>query len=176
MSGRIGGWRLWALAGTALLPTAAGAWDPPPSIPNEQRAPTDADWIRYYLRRQARGCPHCGVELGFIHEPTRYYPCPAPGCGPVHRSFQGQYGIFHPMPYYVPVQPTVVLLNGVCPKCGWDIRFARQKFPNAVLAPTAIAPISSSSESASGRFSAENDQPVAAAADQPVEPAAEPSK
>lgn len=78
---------------------------------NERMAPTDEDWERLELRRleRAYGLPNCESRPIVIHGMVRYYPCPEKKCNePLHESFQGVYGIRHPMPYYIPTQRVTI--------------------------------------------------------------------
>jgi hypothetical protein len=80
----------------------------------------------YFRREQFQfmrslGVP-CGMGLFTYQPPTIVYYNEAP-CGPcgepVHRSFQGTYGVFHPQPYYIPNRlPTIGFPDGRPPAGG----------------------------------------------------------
>lgn len=99
-------WRKMLIAGlvcASLRGVVARADYPPPRNLSEMLPPTAEDWLRYYLHREVRfGCPYCPEPL-VLFRYVYYYDCPPEvPCGePLHRSFRGVYGIFHPGPYYI---------------------------------------------------------------------------
>lgn len=113
-----------------LLPLAAGGWprdgradDPPPVLMSEMQPPTEQDWIDLARRRTARqtGGFDCRKPI-LLYGEIIYYPCPvAMPCGePLHRSYQGTYGMRHPDPYFIPA--IHVGVPDVRPLCATDER------------------------------------------------------
>lgn len=83
--------------------------------PADLQPPTVDDWYYLALRKQMKGTStDCDPKAGWLPEEIWYYPCPPDlPCGaPVHPSYRGTYGIFHPGPYYIQSPRRVLLLPG----------------------------------------------------------------
>lgn len=120
----------FGVVATSAMPAMAD-WMPPANL-SEFQPPTPEDWQRLAMLRQARCAgPVCNPQPIVVYGEVIYFPeAPCPRCGQKpHMSFQGQYGMRHPMPYYIPEPPKVIFVpNGVpngngmmtnphCPHC-----------------------------------------------------------
>jgi hypothetical protein len=126
-----------------VLPPATGqaeilGTDIPDAIwGSEMLPPTAADWIRAYLREVEQphgaraafghsgghacrkgGCPSVlrRLEPISLNAEVEYLPCSAePRCGCARSTLHsGEYGIFHPAPYYIPNPTLGVELSPTC--------------------------------------------------------------